>query len=215
MSAAALTAQVQHHNQKGAFDICCSGRSAPCECSLLLSCRVWSSDGWTCCWREKCKGAKPISAPIFLCVSPLHSSVFLLYFPQCFSPAFAFLNERQKNNKTLGFSFVFELQKGGVKGDRGLRETGKWNRIQEEKWMFLSSEERICQYSDLANILWNYNKRGRCEKCLPWDSAEALHECTSHSQNLVFIKMCEMRKWQRNTTLKWLYHIPKIYFSFL
>lgn len=124
MSAAALTAQVQHHNQKGAFDICCSGRSVPCECSLLLSCRVWSSDGWTCCWREKCKGAKPISAPIFLCVFPLHSPVFFLYFPQCFSPAFAFLNERQKNNKTLGFSFVFELQKGEWKGTGGYERQG-------------------------------------------------------------------------------------------
>lgn len=48
-----------------------------------------------------------------------------------------------------------------MKEDRGLRETGKWSRTQEDKWMFLSSEERICQYSDLANILWNYNKRER------------------------------------------------------
>lgn len=95
--------------------------SAAC-CSAVV---FEAAMGWTCCWREKCKGAKPVSAPIFLCVLPLHSPVFLLYFPQCFSPAFAFLNERQKNNKTLGFSFVFELQKGGVKGDRGLRETGK------------------------------------------------------------------------------------------
>lgn len=78
--------------------------SAAC-CSAVV---FEAAMGWTCCWREKCKGAKPISAPIFLCVLPLHSPVFLLYFPQCFSPAFAFLNERQKNNKTLGFSFVFE-----------------------------------------------------------------------------------------------------------